>query len=140
MATFIPFQDFKEQIGKGVHNLDGHTLRWALTNTAPNATDTILANITQIAAGNGYTTGGLTQAATYTESAGTGTLNCTATTVFTASGGTMATFRYAVLYNDTATSPADALIGYIDHGSAVSLTDGNTYTIDGTGSGALTIA
>ena len=49
---------------------------------------------------------------------------------FTASGGAIADFRYAVLYNDTPTSPADALIGYWDYGSTVSLASGETFTWD----------
>jgi hypothetical protein len=47
---------------------------------------------------------------------------------FTATGA-MATFRYAVLYNDTATSPADALIAYFDYGVAISLTNTDTFTV-----------
>ena len=39
--------------------------------------------------------------------------------VFTASGGTIGPFRYADLYNDTPTSPADPLIQFLDYGSNV---------------------
>ena len=49
---------------------------------------------------------------------------------FTATGGSIADFRYAVLYNDTPTSPADPLIGFFDYGSTVSLPTGETFTID----------
>ena len=42
----------------------------------------------------------------------------------------MGPFRYAVLYNDTATSPADALIAWWDYGSAVTLNDGESLTVD----------
>ena len=41
----------------------------------------------------------------------------------------MGPFRYYVLYNDTATSPADALIAWWDHGSAVTLADTETFTV-----------
>ena len=55
--------------------------------------------------------------------------------VITATGGAIATHRYYVLYNDSATSPADALVGYLDYGSAVDLADTETMTI---GSGTTT--
>jgi hypothetical protein len=61
--------------------------------------------------------------------------------VFTASGGSIASFRYAVLYNDSPTSPADPLIGYWDYGSTVSLSDGESLTVDFDASnGILTVA
>jgi hypothetical protein len=41
----------------------------------------------------------------------------------------MATFRYVVLYNDTQTSPVDPLIAWWDHGSAVTLNNGDTFTV-----------
>lgn len=58
---------------------------------------------------------------------------------FTASGGSIATFRYVVLYNDTATN--DELIGWWDYGSAVTLASGETFTVDfDAATGVLTIA
>lgn len=128
MATVTKFQDFSEQLIRGVHDWDAHTFKIALTNTAPNATDTILANITQISGTNGYTTGGTATTITLSESSGTTTVQGTAVT-FTASGGAMDTFRYYVLYNDTATSPADALIQFWDHGSEVTLNSGDSFQI-----------
>lgn len=101
-----------------------------LTSVAPVATNEVKADLTEIAAGNGYTAGG--NAVTITSSAQTaGVYKLVGSdVVFTASGGTMASFRYAVLYNDTPTSPADPLIGFYDYGSTVSLQDGETMTID----------
>ncbi len=133
-STFTFYQDFKEQLGKGVHNLSSHTFKLALTNAAPNAaTHTVLADITQLSTGGGYTGGaggGLTlDSVSYTETGGTGTF-IAADEVFTASGGSVGPFRYAVLYNDTATSPADALVGYLDYGSSITLADGESITFD----------
>lgn len=127
MATYNKFYDYSEQLARGVHNFGSHTFKVALTNTAPVATNTTLADITQISGTNGYTTGGTATTITLSETAGTTTVNGTQV-VFTAAGGPMGPFRYYVLYNDTATSPADALIAWWDHGSAVTLADTETFT------------
>ena len=127
--SWVKFNDFTEQLSKGIHNFGSHTFKLALTNSAPSAANTILSDITQIAAGNGYTTGGATMTVTCTESAGTTTVGVNAVT-FTAAGGAIATFRYAVAYNDSATSPLDALIAYTDYGSGVSLADGQSITFN----------
>lgn len=112
-----------------------------LTLTAPVATNAVKADLTEIAAGNGYTAGGTT-VGTLTGAQTSGTFKLVAGTdpVFTATGA-VAAFRYAVMYNDTPTSPADPLIGFWDYGSSVSLTNGETFTVDLDGSaGVLTIA
>lgn len=143
MATFNKFQDFSEQLAKGVHVFGTHTFKLALTNSAPVATNTILADITQIAGTGGYTTGGATVTITVSETAGTTTIGGDAVT-WTGSGAGMGPFRYYVLYNDTATSPADALVGWWDHGSAVTLAAGETFTVnfnnDATAGTILTLA
>jgi len=59
--------------------------------------------------------------------------------VFTASGGTIGPFRYAVLYNDTPTSPADPLIAYHDYGTTFTVATGETMTWN-TGASLLTAA
>lgn len=129
MASFVKFQQFVEDLGLGVHNLDTGTIKIYLSNTAPNvATHAVKGDLAEIATGNGYS-GPIDISATYTESGGTGTLAGSDQTI-TASGGTIATFRYIILYNDTPTSPADPLIGYYDHGGTVSLTVGRSYTVN----------
>ena len=141
MATYNKFQVFVENVAEGVHDLGSDTLKVMLTNTAPVATNTIFANLTEISAGNGYTAGGT--AATISDSSHTtGTYKLTlADVVFTASGGSIGPFRYAVLYNDTPTSPADPLIAWWDNGSSITLSDGETFTVDFDASnGVLTIA
>lgn len=127
MATFNKFQSFVEAMAEKSHNLGADTLKVALTNTAPVATNTVLADITQIANGNGYTTGGSTTTQSSSAQA-SGTYKLVlGDVVFTATGA-MGPFRYAVLYNDTATN--DELIGYWDYGSAVSLAAAETFTWD----------
>lgn len=125
--TFNFVNSFSETIGDGTIDLDGDTFKVALTNSAPVATNTQLSNITQIAAGNGYTTGGTAlTSVTWTRSGATATF-ASADVVFTASGGSMAEFRYAVLYSDTATN--DDLVGWLDYGSGLTLATGETLTI-----------
>lgn len=128
MASFNKFQDFVEQLAIGTHDFDTHSFKLALTNTLPTATQTALGQITQISGTNGYTTGGTTTTLSVSESNGTVTVNGTQVT-FTASGGTMDTFQYYVLYNDTASSPTDALVAWWDHGSTVSLANGESFTV-----------
>ncbi|NJM10617.1 MAG: hypothetical protein HC889_00690 [Synechococcaceae cyanobacterium SM1_2_3] len=133
MVAYVKFYDFAEQILKAVHDLDGtHTLKLALTNTAPAQTDTGLDTGTAHPPPtntNGYTAGGNTLSPTLSESTGTAKL-VLADSTFTASGGALGSLRYAIIYNDTATSPADALIAYYDYGSSISLADTETFTVD----------
>lgn len=128
MATFNKFQDFSEQLTKGTQNFGTDTYKVALSNSAPVATNTVLADITQISGTNGYTTGGTATTITVSETTGTTTVSGTQV-VFTASGGSMGPFRYVVLYNDTTSSPNKPLVGWWDYGSAVTLADTETFTV-----------
>src|SRR5688500_18612946 len=129
MAAYNKFQDYVDQLNRGVHNWASHTFKVALSNTAPAATNTIFANITEIAAGNGYTAAGhALDTVTLSEASGTAKVTI-ADEVFTASGGSIGPFRYIIIYNDTATSPADALVAWYDYGSSVTLADTETFTI-----------
>jgi hypothetical protein len=130
VAVFNKFNAFTENLAEGVHNLQTGVLKVMLTNVAPVAANSVKADLTEIGAGNGYASGGTT--ATLVSSAQTAgvyklTLN---DVVFTASGGSIGPFRYAVLYNDTPTSPADPLIGWYDYGSSLTLLTGETLTVD----------
>lgn len=130
MASFNKYEIFSENLSEKVHNLDTDTLKVMLSNTAPNAaTHQVRADSTEIGGGNGYTSGGNdTQNAT-SRSGGTTSITGVDTTI-TASGGSIGPFRYAILYNDTPTSPADPLIGWWDYGSSISLNDGESFTVD----------
>jgi hypothetical protein len=131
MATFNKFQVFVQDIGQGVHNLNTGALTVALcaAANAPVATNTVLANLTQIAYTNLSTRVLAGVGWTHT----TGTATGAATDLVLTASGAVATFRYVVIYNDTPTSPADPLICWYDHGSDVTLASGETYTIDFTG-------
>lgn len=130
MASFNKYQVFVKDLGDKVHDLraSGDTLKVLLSNTAPNvSTHTVKADVTEIAAGNGYSAGGSDTQNDYTASSGTGT--CTGVDiVYTASGGTIGPFRYAILYNST--PAAGPLIGYWDYGSGVTLQNGDSFTVD----------
>lgn len=128
MAAYNKFHQFAEDLAEGVHNLSSDTLKVFLTNDLPDAGDTVKTNITEISAGNGYTAGGSVVTVTsHAQASGTFTL-IGSDVVFTASGGAIAQFQYAVLYNDTEAS--DKLIGWWDNGSAIDLADGESVTID----------
>lgn len=108
MATFNKYQQFVEDLGNKVHDLVAtqDTLKVMLSNTAPNAAaHAVRADATEISAGNGYTSGGIDVQNDGAESGGTLTVTAV-DVVFTASGGSIGPFRYAILYNDTPTSPA----------------------------------
>jgi hypothetical protein len=128
MAAFNKFNAFVEDIYEGKHNLGSDSLKIMLTLVAPAASNSVKSDLTEIAAGNGYSAGG--SAVTITSSAQTGgTYKLVGNdVVFTASGGAIADFRYAVIYNDTEAS--DALIGWWDNGATISLGDGDSVTID----------
>lgn len=139
MATFNKFNSFVEALSEKAHNLGSDTLTIALTNSIPLNTNTILANITQISytnIQNGTTTGRDLTGVTSLQTSGTYKLDAN-DLVLTATG-TVPTFRYVVLYNNTATN--DELIGWYDYGAAVDLLNGETFTIVWDAAGILTIA
>lgn len=132
MATYTKFNQFVADLAQKVHDLDtgADTLKVMLTLVAPVAGNSVKADLTEIAAGNGYTAGGTATTITASsQSSGTFKL-VIADVVFTAVTGDMASFRYAELYNDTPTSPADPLIAFWDYGSTVTLHPGETFTVD----------
>lgn len=125
MPAFNKFNSFSEALAEKVHNLGSDQLTVALTNTAPVATNTVLANITEITYTNCSTRNITTVSSTQTS--GTYTLVLT-DLVLTASGGSVGPFRYVVVYNNTATNKE--LIGWVDYGSSITLADTETLTID----------
>ncbi len=139
MATFNKFNAFTEHLAEGVHNLQTGALTIALcaTANAPVAGNSVLADLTQIA----YTNLSSRVLTVNTSSQTSGVYKLTINDlVLTASGGSVAAFQYVVIYNDTPTSPADPLIGWYDYGSALTLLNGETLTIDFDGAaGVLTI-
>lgn len=131
MATFNKFQQFAEDLGKGVHQLHaaGHTLKVYLTNATPDAAaDAVKADLAEITNEHGYAAPVDIQN-DYSESGGTGTLTGTDVTI-TADGGSVGPFRYAVIYNDDPATPTDPLVCWWDYGSSITLADGESFTVD----------
>lgn len=128
MATYNNFEGFVGYIGLAAVNCNTDTFKVYLSNAAPSASlDDIKTDLAEISAGNGYTAGGTDVANAYSEAGGTGTLTGTDIT-WTASGGTIGPFQYAVMYDDTHAS--DILINWWDYGSALTLNDGESFTVD----------
>ena len=138
MAAFNKYQKGVEALVEGI-NAGSDAWKIALSNRTPVvASDATLTDAVEIAAGNGYTAGG--NAATTTSSTQTGgtyKLVLTSPATWTATGGSMGPFQYAVLYDSTTNN----LIGYWDYGSAVTLAIGESFTVvlDGT-NGVFTVA
>lgn len=137
MATFTKFQPFVEKLAEKVFNLGSDALKIALcaAANAPVNTNAVLADLTQIS----YTNLSSRAVTTTSSSQSSGTYKLVLQDLtLTASGGTVATFRYVVLYDDDAA--ADDLIGFYDYGGDLVLHDGESLLLDFDGSaGALTI-
>jgi len=138
MAALNFHQALMEHLPEGVHVWGTHQLVFALcaAGNAPVASNSLLANLTQIS----YTNLSSRNVTTSASSQTSGTYSLVTTDlVLTASGGAVAAFRYLDLYNDTPTSPADPLIGFYDYGSALTLADTETLTVD-FGASTITLA
>jgi len=131
MASFNKFNQFVEDLAKGVHNFTSDstcsvTVALTAAANAPVATNSVLANLTQIS----YTNLSARVISNVSCEQTSGTVTFTADDLTLTASGTVATFRYVVLYNDDPTSPADPLIGWYDYGSDVTLNNGETFTIN----------
>lgn len=128
-ASYNKFNDFVEQLGLALHQLNTDTCRIYLSSVLPVATNTVFGTPAEFTpgVGIGYTAGGDDTTNTWAESpAGTGTMTGTKV-VWTATGNWGAAFQYVVLYNDTNIN--NALIGWWDYGASVTLNNGETFTV-----------
>jgi hypothetical protein len=131
MASFNKFNIFVADLGNTYHNLSSHVYKVMLTNTAPLTTNAIFSDLSEIGAGFGYAAGGNTASTTsWSQSSGVGKLVLADPATWTASGGSIGPFRYAVLYNSTQTTPNKPLVGWWDYGSSITLASGETFTVD----------
>lgn len=129
MVTFYKFNNFVLRLAKGEHHLDasGDTVKVYLTNNTPSSTDDdIKTDLVGITEANGYTATDIQN--DVSQSGGTMTMTGVDVT-WTATTGGFGPFRYAVLYNDTHAS--DALIGWWDYGSSISIANaGESFRVD----------
>ncbi len=132
MAGFNKFYCFVQDVANALHDMKTgttHIYKVYLTNVAPVVTNTVYNTPADLAAGNGYAAGG-NSIGTITGAQTTGTFKFVGATdpSWTAAGGSIGPFQYAVLYNST--SSTKPLIGWWDYGTAITLTNGNSFTID----------
>lgn len=136
MSAFNKFNCFVQDIGDKLHNLNADSLKVYLTDTLPVATNTVYNTPADLATAGGYTSGGgVVGSSAYSQTSGTASLTGS-DVVFTATTG-FGPFRYAVLYNNTASGKN--LIGWWDYGSDVTLGALETFTVH-FGATILTIA
>lgn len=130
MAAANMFESFSEQQMIAPVDFNADTLKWGLTNTAPNvATADFWNDITEISAGNGYSAGGVTASGVTISRTGDTTKIVADDAVVTATGA-VGPFQYIVLYKSTGTASTSTLIAYWPLASAVTMANGDTFTID----------
>jgi len=138
MATVTLVNDLFEDLMNGVHSLSSDTIQVALSNTAPAAEASVptadgngvLANVTQISYANytdDLTVDRVLEGVAATLISGTSYFDANDFTI-TASGGALATFQYVYVFNQTAAG--DPLIAVWDHGSGITLADGESVEVD----------
>lgn len=127
MASFNKFQQFVQDLCEKVHNLSSDQVEIYLSNATPSVSaDAVKADLAEISTGNGYTGPQDTQ---NTGAEATGTYTLTGTKVVITASGDIGPFQYVVLQNTTPTSPLDPLIGWWDYGSALTLHNGETFSV-----------
>lgn len=141
MAAFNKVNDFVEYLVEDV-DLQSDTFKVALSNTAP-ASETNnpendnygkLANVTQISNMSNIsdvTLSGVSSSQT------SGTYKLSATDKELAATGTVGPFQYVYIYDDTVTD--DPIVGYYNYGSAITLQNGDKFTLDFSTNGIFTL-
>lgn len=127
MASFNKFNQFTVDLTAGKHDFSSAVYKVLFTNTAPVATNQVKADLTEIAAGNGYVAGGPTTTITRSNASGVETILASNITINAT--GAIGPFRYVAIYNDTQASPAKPLVGWADYGSAVTMANGDTFQL-----------
>ncbi len=132
MATFNKFNAWAETMVEGA-NLGSDQFAIALTNTAPVATNSVIADITQIS----YTNLSSRNLTTTSSSQTSGTYTLVLQDLVMTASGSVGPFRYVVLFDDTLAG--DPLVGWWDYGSSITMANGETFTVDFTGA-AITLS
>lgn len=126
MATFNKFNSFVEAICEEKHNFASDTITVALcaAANAPVATNSVLGDLTTTSTSN---LDDVTPTISSSSQTG-GTYSLVLADLTMTASGAVGPFRYVVLYNDSA--PSDELIGWYDYGSEISLSNGESLTLD----------
>jgi hypothetical protein len=123
-ASYVKYTAAIEPLLEGI-NAGTDAWKVALASTVNVADTTFTAGTTDLATGGGYTAGGnaasITSAA---QTAGTYKLVLASPSVWTATGAGF-TFRYAILWDSTTSTP----VAYWDYGSSQAVAAGETVTV-----------
>ena len=129
MATFNKFQSFVEALAEKVHDLDNRRSKVALSRTRCRSRPTRSRPTLRRSPPATATRPAARQATQVSSAQTSGTYKLVLNDVtFTATRGNIGPFQYVVLYNDTAAD--DELIGWYDYGTALTITNGNSFTVD----------
>jgi hypothetical protein len=130
MATYNKFNQTVEDWLEGVYtaSTDQFTVALCAAANAPVATNSVLADLTQIS----YTNLSARNITTSSSGQTSGTFTQLFTDLVLTASGAVATFRYVVVYNNTPASPLDPLLCWYDYGSDLTLASGETLTLDWT--------
>ena len=132
MATYNKFQSWVQYKNEGA-NCGTDQFAVALTNSAPVATNSVLADITQIS----YTNLSSRNVTTTSSSQTGGIYTLVLADLTLTATGSVGPFQYAVLFDDTVAG--DPLVGWWDYGSSITMASGQTFLIDFTGA-AITLS
>lgn len=134
MATWNKFHAWVKNMVT-VANLDTDQFTIALTNTAPVAANSVLADITEIS----YTNLSSRNITTTSSSQTGGVYTLVFQDLTLTASGSVPSFRYVVIYDNTPTSPLDPVVSWLDYGSSITMANGETFTVDFTGA-AITLS
>jgi hypothetical protein len=132
MATYNKFNAWAETMVEAA-NLASDQFVIALTDSAPIASNSALADITQIS----YTNLSSRNVSTTSSSQTSGTYTLVLADLVMTASGSVGPFRYVVLYDDTVAG--DPLVGWWDYGSSITMANTETFTVDFTGA-AITLS
>ena len=123
-ASYVKYTAAIEPLLEGI-NAGTDAWKIALASTVNVADTTFTPGTTDLATGGGYTAGGnAASTTTATQTAGTYKLVLASPSVWTATGAGF-TFRYAILWDSTTSTP----VAYWDYGSSQAVAAGETVTI-----------
>jgi hypothetical protein len=123
-ASYVKYTAAIEPLFEGI-NAGSDAWKIALASSVNIADTTFTAGTTDLATGGGYTAGGNSATVTSaTQTSGTYKLVLASPSVWTATGAGF-TFRYAILWDSTTSTP----VAYWDYGSSQAVAAGETVTV-----------